>query len=151
MSNVLDLKTNAICVICQDVWTDPQAINCSHIFCTGCLDTLTARQDPKCPLCNATIVFRMKLPQLSCLAETIVHYVEETKPSCVQARREDDYLVCWMPSWKNKRSLGAYSYLVDEYDRREASNKRVFKTTPRRWNRSQSSFGASAVVPDNTE
>lgn len=113
MSNVFDLKANAKCVICQNVWIDPQVVNCSHIFCTQCLDTLTANHDVKCPLCNALILFRMKLPQLACLSNTINNYVEEVKPVCVQSRRNDEYLVCWMPTWKNRHSFGAYLYLIE--------------------------------------
>ena len=39
------------CAICLVPWTDPQELNCGHIFCRGCLTSLST-----CPECREKIV-----------------------------------------------------------------------------------------------
>lgn len=42
-----------LCPICQDVFTEPTVLSCSHSFCRGCLQTWWAgKPSRECPLCN---------------------------------------------------------------------------------------------------
>ncbi|CAF95738.1 unnamed protein product [Tetraodon nigroviridis] len=42
-----------LCPICQDVFTDPVVLSCSHSFCRDCLQTWWAgKPSRECPLCN---------------------------------------------------------------------------------------------------
>lgn len=42
-----------LCAVCQDVFTDPVVLSCSHSFCRGCLQTWwTGKPSRECPLCS---------------------------------------------------------------------------------------------------
>lgn len=42
-----------LCPVCQDIFTDPMVLSCSHSFCKDCLQTWWAgKPSRECPLCN---------------------------------------------------------------------------------------------------
>lgn len=42
-----------LCAVCQDIFTNPMVLSCSHSFCKDCLQTWWAgKPSRECPLCN---------------------------------------------------------------------------------------------------
>ena len=41
-----------ICAICTEVFTDPQALSCDHVFCKRCVNKLVKNGIIKCPNCS---------------------------------------------------------------------------------------------------
>ena len=44
------------CVVCTDVYKQPQLLHCMHTFCSHCIQQLTSKQDGRltvvCPVCR---------------------------------------------------------------------------------------------------
>ena len=40
------------CVICTEIFTDPQVLPCDHVFCKGCVNRMTKAATIKCPNCS---------------------------------------------------------------------------------------------------
>ena len=50
MATSVEELTN--CVICTEVFTDPQVLPCDHVFCRGCVNRMNDAGTIKCPNCS---------------------------------------------------------------------------------------------------
>ena len=46
------IKDNLQCAVCLEMYNDPRALPCQHVFCNQCLQNVISTTDPKCPECR---------------------------------------------------------------------------------------------------
>ena len=46
------IKDNLECAICLEMYNDPRALPCQHVFCNQCLQNVISTAGPKCPECR---------------------------------------------------------------------------------------------------
>ena len=75
------------CVICTEVFTDPQVLPCEHVFCKGCVNRMKDEGTIKCPNCSKVCVIDDVKPDfrlatfLDALAKTTERLTKLTPPS----------------------------------------------------------------------
>ena len=57
----------------MDVWTEPTAAHCSHIFCSECIDQ-GIKNKKECPLCKSPILSRRHLMPMQSLANLVEEF-----------------------------------------------------------------------------
>ncbi|KAL9653085.1 hypothetical protein ABK040_006304 [Willaertia magna] len=65
-----DIEREFRCCICMDVWTDPCAAHCSHIFCRKCIEQ-GIKHKKECPLCKLPICTRRDLMTMQSLTNLV--------------------------------------------------------------------------------
>ena len=70
------------CVICTEVFTDPQVLPCDHVFCKRCVNRMTDAGTIKCPNCSKVCAIDDVKPDfrlatfLDAFAQTTEHFTK---------------------------------------------------------------------------
>lgn len=152
-STIQDLREEARCGICLDIWKNPEIISCGHIYCKECLDTVIdfGRQNNAvvtCPLRCCTIGLRMSVRNLTKLADIIKMLKYDFEIRRILDYDGNIYLVDWAPSWEHSEDLRNCDSLIEEFENLRLETSRPsssrLRTTPRRI---EPSVPSSATAP----
>lgn len=58
----LAVSPDLVCSVCTDVYTDPVALECGHVYCRTCIDVWLDRGSPTCPVDNKLLTTRSLIP-----------------------------------------------------------------------------------------
>ena len=67
---LLPIKDCLLCAICLDLYKDPRALPCQHVFCNRCLQN-SLKVDPKCPKCRVELDVYVSTPEFPVAIEIV--------------------------------------------------------------------------------
>ena len=67
---LLPIKDCLLCAICLELYKDPRALPCQHVFCNHCLQDWL-KVDPKCPKCRVALDVYASTPEFPIAIEIV--------------------------------------------------------------------------------